>query len=147
MTRTCSSAARLISTGCHLLTWPIAVHCSTPRPSIGWSRLSREGQAYLQNQFGLDLVLIGIDTMSAAAGWDNENDAAQAQIVMNHLADVSKATSAFVLAADHFGKDVSAGTRGSVVKEASADTILATLGERDEETNTVDDTRIVVRQQ
>ena len=116
--------------------------------TVDWMvKIAREGQAYLQNQFGLDLVLIGIDTMSAAAGWDNENDAAQAQIVMNHLADVSKATSAFVLAADHFGKDVSAGTRGSVVKEASADTILAALGERDEETNTVDDTRIVVRKQ
>jgi len=107
--------------------------------------IARGEQDYFQNTFGVDLVLIGIDTMSAAAGWDNENDAAQAQIVMNHLADVSKATSAFVLAADHFGKDVSAGTRGSVVKEASADAILATLGARDEETNTVDDTRLVIR--
>jgi hypothetical protein len=108
---------------------------------------AREEQAYFQNQFGLDLVLIGIDTMSAAAGWENENDAAQAQIVMNHLADVSKATNTFVLAADHFGKDISAGTRGSVVKEASADTILAVLGERDPETNVMEDTRIVLRKQ
>jgi AAA domain len=108
---------------------------------------AREEAAYFQNQFGLDLVLIGIDTMSAAAGWEDENDAAQAQIVMNHLADVSKATKTFVLAADHFGKDISAGTRGSGVKENSADTILAVLGERDEETNTVDDTRVVVRKQ
>jgi hypothetical protein len=108
---------------------------------------AREEADYFQSQFGLDLVLIGIDTMSAAAGWEDENDAAQAQIVLNHLADVSKATGAFVLAADHFGKNISAGTRGSVVKEASADTILAVLGERDEETNTVDDTRVVVRKQ
>src|SRR5262249_51441996 len=62
-------------------------------------------------------------------------------------ADLSKATGAFVLAADHFGKDISSGTRGSVVKEASADTILAVLGERDEETNAVDDTRVVLRKQ
>jgi len=85
--------------------------------------------------------------MSSAAGWDNENDAAQVQIVMNHLADISKATGAFVLAVDHFGKDISAGTRGSVVKEASADVILATLGERDEESNGVLDLRLKVRKQ
>src|SRR5262249_42499387 len=65
---------------------------------------AREAQDYFQKEFGVDLVLIGIDTMSAAAGWDNENDAAQVQIVMNHLSDVSKATGAFVLAVDHFGK-------------------------------------------
>jgi hypothetical protein len=116
--------------------------------TVDWMvKIAREVQDNFQNQFGLDLVLIGIDTMSAAAGWDNENDAAQAQIVMNHLADVSKATGAFVLAADHFGKDVSAGTRGSVVKEASADAIMAILGDRDEETNVVSDTRLVLRKQ
>jgi hypothetical protein len=108
---------------------------------------AREAQDYFQKEFGFDLVLIGIDTMSAAAGWDNENDAAQVQIVMNHLADVSKATGAFVLAVDHFGKDISAGTRGSVVKEASADVIFATLGERDEEANAVLDLRLKVRKE
>jgi len=106
---------------------------------------AREEQAYFQNQFGLDLVLIGIDTMAAAAGWQNENDAAQAQIVMNHLADVSKATNTFVIAVDHFGKNLSSGTRGSVVKECSADALLATLGERDEETHSVIDTRLVLQ--
>src|SRR5262249_16468743 len=35
---------------------------------------AREAQDYFQKEFGVDLVLIGIDTMSAAAGWDNEND-------------------------------------------------------------------------
>jgi hypothetical protein len=108
---------------------------------------ARAEQDYFQSEFGFDLVLIGIDTMSAAAGWDNENDAAQVQIVMNHLSDISKATNAFVLAVDHFGKDISAGTRGSVVKEASADVIFATLGERDEEANAVLDLRLKVRKE
>ena len=116
--------------------------------TVDWMIIqARVAQEKFQNQFGLDLVLIGIDTMSAAAGWENENDAAQAQIVMNHLADVSKATKTFVLASDHFGKNLSAGTRGSVVKEASADTTMVTLGERDEETNVVSDTRLVIRKQ
>src|SRR5262249_35745616 len=132
------------------LPFAYAAHCRPLLDSktVDWMvKIAREGQAYLQNQCGLDLVLIGIDTMSAAAGWDNENDAAQVQIVMNHLADVSKATGAFVLAVDHFGKDISAGTRGSVVKEASADVIFATLGERDEEANAVLDLRLKVRKE
>jgi hypothetical protein len=108
---------------------------------------AHEEQNYFQKEFGLDLVLIGIDTMSAAAGWESENEAAQAQIVMNHLADISTATKAFVLAVDHFGKNLSSGTRGSVVKEASADIMFALLGEKDEETNVVSDTRLVIRKQ
>ena len=60
---------------------------------------------------------------------------------------MSKATKTFVLAADHFGKNLSAGTRGSGVEEKSADTMMVTLGERDEETNMVGDTRVVVRKQ
>ena len=60
---------------------------------------------------------------------------------------MSKATGAFVLAVDHFGKDINAGTRGSVVKEASADVIFATLGERDEEANAVLDLRLKVRKE
>src|SRR5262249_29066179 len=132
------------------LPFAYAAHCRPLLDSktVDWMvKIAREGQAYLQNQCGLDLVLIGIDTMSAAAGWDNENDAAQVQIVMNHLADVSKATGAFVLAVDHFGKDISAGTRGSVVKEASADVIFATLGEGEEGGNGVLDLRMKVRKE
>jgi hypothetical protein len=101
-------------------------------------------QEYFQSQFGVELALIGIDTISAAAGWESENDAAQVQMVMNHMNAVSRATGAFVLAVDHFGKDVTAGTRGSIVKEATADVILAVLGERKEE-GTVKDTRLVLR--
>jgi hypothetical protein len=103
-------------------------------------------QDNLKAQFGMDLVGIAIDTMSAAAGWESESDAAQVQIVMNHLADVSKATNTFVLAADHFGKDQSQKSRGSSVKESSADTIMDVLGEKRED-GTVDDTRLVLRKQ
>jgi AAA domain/Bifunctional DNA primase/polymerase, N-terminal len=85
----------------------------------------------IKEKFSLDLVLIIVDTMSAAANWKDHNDAAEGQLVMNRLNELGRATGAFVLAVDHFGKDASTGTRGTSAKEASADVVLATLADRD----------------
>src|SRR5262249_1622461 len=84
--------------------------------------------------------------MSAAAGWQSESDSAQVQIVLNHLADVSKAIDTFVCSCDHFGKDQSMKSRGSSVKEASADLVMDVLGEKHED-GTVTDSRLVLRKQ
>jgi hypothetical protein len=92
---------------------------------------AQTAQAHFRSQHGVDLGFIAIDTIAAAAGWDNENDAAQAQIVMNHLNDISAATDTFVLAVDHFGKDENKGARGSVAKESSADAIFYIHGKND----------------
>jgi hypothetical protein len=82
---------------------------SDPR-TVDWMiAQARIEQEYFRSQHGMDLGLIGIDTLAAAAGWNNENDAAPVQIVLNHLARVSKATDAFVLAVDHFGRDTTKG--------------------------------------
>ena len=85
----------------------------------------------IKEEFDLDLALIIVDTMSAAANWKDHNDAAEGQLVMNRLNELGRATGAFVLAVDHFGKDASTGTRGTSAKEASADVVLATLADRD----------------
>jgi hypothetical protein len=90
------------------------------------------------------LVLIIIDTLSAAHNFKDANDAAEAQRIMNYLDAISKATGAFVLAVDHYGKDLEAGTRGSSAKEASADAVLAVLGERSQ-AGVVSKTRIAIR--
>src|SRR5262249_6802598 len=47
-------------------------------------------------------------------------------------------------AVDHYGKDVAAGTRGSSAKAASADLVLACLGDR-EQSGSVTNTRLAVR--
>jgi hypothetical protein len=103
-------------------------------------------QEHFKKVHGLDLGLIGIDTMAAAAGWDSENDAAQAQIVMNHMADISAATDTFMLAVDHFGQDISSGTRGSTAKESAASTIFYVRGKSDGD-GVFTDTRVVQRKQ
>jgi hypothetical protein len=100
--------------------------------------------ARMAEQFDLPLVLIIIDTLSAAGNFKDGNDAAEGQRVMNRLVELSRQTGAFVLAVDHFGKAAEAGTRGSTAKEAAADAVLAFLGDR-ELNGTVSKLRMAVR--
>src|SRR5262249_28789780 len=105
---------------------------------------AEQAQDRFAEQHGLDLVLIIIDTMAAAAGWKDENDNAQAQKVLNVLTELSARTNTFVMAADHFGKDGALGTRGASAQEGAVDTILAALGDRRED-GKIEDTRLAVR--
>jgi hypothetical protein len=63
---------------------------------------------------------------------------------MNVLKNVAQQMGCFVLGVDHFGKNVDSGTRGADAKEASADLVLACLGEREVSGN-VTETRLAVR--
>jgi AAA domain len=94
------------------------------------ARIATEAANYMKVEFGVDLVLIIIDTMSAAAGFKDENSSAEGQVVMNILNELSRRTGAFAMACDHFGKVIETGTRGTSAKEASADAIIACLGDK-----------------
>lgn len=98
----------------------------------------------LKERFGVPLALIVVDTIAASAGWEDENSAAEAQKVMDALGALSRATGAFVIGVDHFGKDVQTGTRGSSAKESSADVVLAMLANRSE-SGEISNTRMAVR--
>src|SRR5262249_18289164 len=65
--------------------------------------------------------------------------------LMGVLHRAGEACDCFLLAVDHFGKSIEAGTRGTSAKESSADTILACLGER-EVSGMVTNTRLALRQ-
>jgi hypothetical protein len=99
---------------------------------------------HIKEKFNLPLALIVIDTLSASADFEDANAAAEGQRIMNRLAELSRRTGAFVLAVDHFGKDVSTGTRGTTAKEGAADVVLALLAER-AINGTVTNTRMAVR--
>jgi AAA domain len=86
---------------------------------------AQEAAAEMQNRFAIPLALIVVDTMSAAAGFDDENSAGQVQPVMDVLHELARASGALVIAVDHYGKTITAGTRGSNAKESSADAVLA----------------------
>jgi hypothetical protein len=94
---------------------------------------AQEAAKHAREKFGLPLAIIVIDTVSAAAGFTDENSASETQKVMTTLRELSRATGALVLPIDHYGKQTETGIRGSSAKSAAADAILACLGERDSE--------------
>jgi AAA domain len=109
--------------------------------------MARQAEASLQEQFGLPLGLIGIDTIAACAGYSragDEYDNAVGQAVMNVLKAVAQELKCFVLGIDHFGKSLEAGTRGASSKEASGDVVLACLGDK-QLSGSVTNTRLAVR--
>ena len=109
--------------------------------------MAQQAEASLQDEFGLPLGLIIIDTIAACAGFSragDENDNAVGQALMNVLKAVAQAIGCFVLGVDHFGKDLQAGTRGAYSKESSGDLVLACLGDK-ELSGSVTNTRLAVR--
>jgi hypothetical protein len=106
--------------------------------------IAKRESEWMRETHGVDLALIIVDTVAAAAAFDREDDAAQAQTVMGALGSLSAESGAFVLGVDHFGKDIETGTRGSSAKEAYAETVLALVGKR-EVTGRIADLRMGVR--
>jgi hypothetical protein len=100
--------------------------------------LINAARAKLMDAFGVELVLIVIDTLSASANFQDENASAEVQRVMNLLRGLSRDTGALVVIIDHYGKSTETGVRGSSAKEAAADGVLAYLGTRDPEGNISD---------
>jgi hypothetical protein len=70
----------------------------------------------MRQDFGVDLVAIFLDTMGLSACYENEDKAAQVQRVVSGLFKLSDETGALVIGVDHYGKDQSAGLRGSSAK-------------------------------
>ena len=109
--------------------------------------MAQQADRSLQQEFGLPLGLIVIDTVAACAGYTragDENDPAAAQAVMNVLKALAQALGCFVLGVDHFGKDANAGTRGASSKEGASDLVLACLGDKSV-SGSVSNTRLAVR--
>lgn len=93
----------------------------------------KDAADHMHRAFNLPVALVIIDTAGKAAGYaraGDENDTALAKIIMKNLADASRSTGAFFFGVDHFGKDVSTGTRGASSKEDDSDVVLALLGEK-----------------
>jgi hypothetical protein len=105
---------------------------------------ARAAHDRFMREYNLPLGLIWIDTMSTAAGWQSEQDNAEAAAVLAVLRNLSTATKALVMAVDHFGKNVDAGPRGASAKEANADFSLAVLGDK-ELSGAVKNTRLAIR--
>src|SRR5262245_40075053 len=125
-------------------TAPLLLHKGAVEKLIA---MAKQAEASLQDEFGLPLGLIGIDTIAACAGYNQpgaENDNAVGQAIRNVLKAVAQELKCFVLGIDHFGKDLMAGTRGAGAKESSGDLVLACLGDK-QVSGSVTNTRLAVR--
>ena len=108
-------------------------------------QIARQADTEMRTTFGVPLVLLEIDTMAAAAGFSDENSAAEGAKTMAVLNHVAQTLGILVLAVDHFGKEAGQGTRGTTAKESGADAVLAVLAEKDKKTGDVSDRRLNVR--
>jgi hypothetical protein len=95
-------------------------------------------------EFGMPLAMIVIDTVMAAAGWDSEQNNAEAARVWAIARKLSEQTGAVVVLIDHLGKVEDRGMRGASAKEDSSDVILSCLGDRTSE-GELKNLRLVIR--
>jgi RecA-family ATPase len=73
-----------------------------------------EAARHMKERYGVELGMIVIDTMAAAAGFDDENSNSETQRAMNVLKALADHAKCCVLVVDHFGKSAETGTRGGI---------------------------------
>jgi hypothetical protein len=118
-----------------------------PKTGATLATVAQQAAEKIKAEWDLPLALIVIDTVVVSAGYTKEgqdNDAAIGQRIMSTMVELSKATGAFVLGVEHFGKSIDTGTRGTSAKEGAADVVLALLGERNV-AGSVTNTRLALR--
>ena len=121
------------------------VPCLTDKDALDRLKaMARQAAAHMRSVFECELVSIVVDTLSSAAGFDDENSASETQRVMNALAALARETKTLVIVLDHYGKVADTGVRGSSAKSAAADAILACLGDRNQETGETSNRRVAV---
>ena len=98
--------------------------------ALAWTRDVCQLAKTAMAKDGVELVLIIVDTLSAAAAFKDPNDAGEAQRIMNLMHSIKVACSCVVLVIDHMGKNEDAGTRGSSAKEWSAEVVWYAIGEK-----------------
>jgi AAA domain/Bifunctional DNA primase/polymerase, N-terminal len=115
---------------------PIAhLHVSPPtimingRPNPAWPKWSKELAKYareIAEYYGLPLALIIIDPQNRIAGFKDEQSSGEGQTVSNAWDALYRQADCLVLVVDHYGKDASAGLRGTSAKETNPLYVLGT---------------------
>jgi len=85
--------------------------------------IAREAKQ-MEEDFGVPVRLVVIDTMSAAMAGADENSAQEASIVLQRMNQIARAANCSVLGVHHTGKNKDGGARGSYVFKANADFML-----------------------
>jgi AAA domain len=91
-----------------------------------WARQLAEFALAVAAQFDLPLALITVDPQGKVAGFRDEQSSSEGQVVSDAFSDLAKRAGCAVLVVDHFGKDATAGLRGTSAKETNPLFILNT---------------------
>jgi AAA domain/Bifunctional DNA primase/polymerase, N-terminal len=91
-----------------------------------WTKQLAEFALAVAAQFDLPLALITVDPQGKVAGFRDEQSSSEGQVVSDAFADLAKRAGCAVLVVDHFGKDATAGLRGTSAKETNPLFILNT---------------------
>jgi hypothetical protein len=83
----------------------------------------------IRQEHGVELGLIVIDTLIAAAEFHDENNNSEVNRGIKIHKAVGRFAKCVVMDVDHHGKATETGSRGASAKDASDDFVLATLGE------------------
>jgi hypothetical protein len=113
-------------------------------PLLIMAATARAAHKRFMAEHGLPLVLIVIDTMATAARFTDEQSNAEGSQVLAVMRELAEASQCFVLAVDHLGKVMEAGSRGASAKEGNADGVLAILADK-ELSGAVKNTRLALR--
>jgi hypothetical protein len=84
----------------------------------------KAAKARLLKDYGVELVLVIIDTIISVGAYEDDNSRALTAAVMQKVHNVSVTNDLFSLAVDHVGKDKKRGIMGSIGKIATADVVL-----------------------
>jgi hypothetical protein len=91
-----------------------------------WTKQLAEFALAVAAQFDLPLALITVDPQGKVAGFRDEQSSSEGQVVSDAFANLAKLAGCAVLVVDHFGKDPTAGLRGTSAKETNPLFILNT---------------------
>ena len=91
-----------------------------------WAKQLAEFALEVAKRFDLPLALITIDPQGRVAGFRDEQSSSEGQTVSDAFDNLARLAQCTVLVVDHFGKDPTAGLRGTSAKEANPLFILNT---------------------
>jgi hypothetical protein len=100
------------------------------------ARVERVKDRFLE-EFGVRLGVIWIDTLAAAARFENENDNSEVERVADNLRLLADLSASFAMATHHYGKDQETGLRGASANRAVCDVVWSAIGNRDQLTGKI----------
>jgi AAA domain len=101
---------------------PILQNKKVNKKGVDWYRtVLKAAHRYFMRKFGLPLAYVQVDPLIDAAGYDNENDNAEAHKAMLVFQKLGHELNCLFIVCDHAGKDIERGARGASAKKGKDD--------------------------